>query len=656
MKNDVIRALSDKEQVFQKLPVFYGSYDNYQHGFKELINNSIDEITTKFDNGIITVVMQEDNRTITVEDTGRGLPVADVDSNGVQGATLLFETLFAGGKYDSNDATGGTNGVGLTCLALSSELFIAEVCNKGRRYITEYRNGDKTMDLTDLGKTDKHGTKITFRLNPNIYTNTVFDGEEIEIYLNKIAKASNKVTINYTYYKSGQEINKSFNYESLEEYFEEHEQHRMIKSIMGGVKSYKSMEKVRLADGSKGGEFESTNEIELILNCSQSETLLQETMLNGIDLIEPNNTIRNGVLDGVRDFVNSHCKKEKLYTRSEKELTREDVEQALTFICKVSSNRVEFENQTKFGTKKALYGKIVREYIKEVLEVYSIENKAHFEIMVKQILICKRARDKSESIRQNVKKQLSEKLDNSMFSRVEGLTDSKYHDEKSELFIAEGKSAKGSIELARDPKYHAVYAIRGKILSCLKASDETILSNQVIKDLIKVMGCGVELKSKKHKDLSNFDINNLRYGKIVIATDADPDGEAIVVLILTMIYRLMKDLLTQEKVYIAQTPLFVVTELKTDKKHYAFSEKEKDDILSKINGKCRVGRIKGLGELNSEDMYNTALNPETRQMMKVKIEDVEEMISKFELWMSDDITPRKEFIENNLYRYLTDEE
>ena len=358
---------------------------------------------------------------------------------------------------------------------------------------------------------------------------------------------------------------------------------------------------------------------------------------------------------GLRKVIDKWLKANNKYSKNEKAINNDDILTGLNYVCNVKSLHVEYDNQVKIRTSASHYKPTIQKIVEEFMEIYFVENKLQSEKLCNQVLINKKAREKSDITRRNLKKQLQEKVDG-MFSRVQGLTDCKYHNEDSELFIAEGRSAMGSIELSRNPETQAVYAIRGKILSCLKANYETIFSNKVVMDLIKVMGCGVEVKSKHNKELSNFDINKLRYGKIVIASDFDQDGLAIQVLILTMIYRLMKELLIQEKVYIAQTPLFVITENKNDVKHYAFSIKEKDDIISKINGRYRISRIKGLGELNSVDMYNTALNSETRKMLKVTIGDIEKMISAFELWMSEDVAPRKSFIEENLWKYLNDEE
>lgn len=624
MQNDKLRALSDKEQAIKKLPVYYGSYDNYYHGFKETINNSIDEILRNFDSGEVYVILHEDNRTVTVEDTGRGLPIADIDENDVPNTFYLFEKMFAGSKYDDNDRTdGGTNGVGMTVLNYSSELFIAEVWNRGRHYITEYSNGDIAKELTDLGETDKHGTKITFRLNPEVYTETTFDGEFISTYLDKTSKASHKITINYTYYKNGEVIKKIFNYSSLEEYFNEHESNRMIKSIGNGVKEYNyNNEK---------------NTVELILNCSQSEKLLQETMLNSIDLIEPNNnSIRNGVLDGVKEFVHGYCQKEKLYNKNEKELIREDVEQAITFVCRVLSTKVEFEGQTKFLTKKALYGRIVREYIKEVLEVYSVENKDDFYIMVKQILICKRARERSELSRQNIKKSMNNaNKKKPLPSKLKDAELANKKPELCELFIVEGDSAGGGTKEGCDGEFQGVLSSRGKILNVVKQGDKVSMSEE-LKNFEGSIGMSAG---------EEYDINKLRYHKIMLLQDADSDGGHIRSLWLAYLFRYYKELILNNHVYACIPPLYKNT-MKNGEKIYKYNEEEQEVFL-KDNNPTNIQRYKGLGEMDAEELGMTTLDPKTRRIKVVTIEDCEEANNLIEILMGKDVEPRKVFIKEN---------
>jgi DNA gyrase subunit B len=636
MGNDKIRALSDREKARDKLPIFYGSRDNYLHGFKEVLNNAVDEVLNNFDTGIIDIILHKDLETITVKDSGRGIPIADVNENNIPYYELIFTTLFAGGKYDDTNLNAtGTNGVGTCILNYSSDYFKAISCNNGKKYIIEYENGGyiKTP-LTYIEDTTEHGTQITFKLDNSIYTKTKYNYQEIRDIIDKTAKVSNKITLTLTY-----ETKEAFHYMNLHQYFNYHTKNNIIEPLIGQNKIYEEI------DGEK-------TQIELVLSCSNEENLLQECMLNGNNLIEKS-SIFEGVINGIRLFVHKYIKDNNLYIKKEKSISNDDIENCVNFCCNVLSNRVEFQSQTKFSTAKKLYKTVVQQYIQELLEIYSIEQKDDFVRLVNQILICKRAYEKAEKSKNDIKKKLSEKVD-SINGRVDGLVDCKYHNEESELFITEGKSALGGILLSRNGDTQAGYAIRGKILSCLKASLEKIFGNAVVTDLIKIIGCGVEVKSKHNKDLNTYNIDNIRYQRIIICTDQDFDGLAIQALLLTMIYRLMKDLIVKGRVYIAQTPKFVITNNET--KYYAFTDDEKDTIIKKLQGKTHVNYLKGIGELNSIDMYNTALNPDTRQMIKVTIEDVEKMIKNFDVWMSDDVTDRKKYITEHLHEYINDEE
>lgn len=637
MQNDKIRALNHREQAREKLPVFYGSRDNYLHGFKETLNNAVDEILNNFESGEINIKLHDDLQTITISDTGRGLPIADKDENNIPYYELLFTTLFAGGKYDEGDnINSGVNGVGMAVLNMTSTIFQVTSCNKNKKYYISYKNGGYIeTPLNFIDDTESHGTKITFRLDEKVYTHTTYTYEQIKDIIDKTAKVSPKITFSLIY-NNNKEM---FHYNSLEDYYLKHSSDDVIHPIPCTNKLYEE------EDGEK-------TQIEIVLSCSNGDDLLQECMLNGNNLLKKS-SIYDGIVNGVKLFTNRYAKDNNLYNKKEKSISNNDVENAISFCCNVMSNRVEFQSQTKFSTQKKLYKDVAQKYIQEMLEIISIERKEDFLRLVNQILICKRAYEKSAKTIANTKKKLLQKVD-SLGGRVKELVDCKYHNEDSELFISEGKSAMGSVVLARDPNTQAVYAIRGKVLNCLKASYQKIFSNDVIVELIRILGCGIEVKSKYNKELNSFDINNLRYGKIVICSDEDYDGKSIQVLLLTMFYRLMPELIKQGKVYIAQTPKYVIKN--NNDKYYAFTEEEKDNIISKLKGRTSVNYLKGLGELDSIDMYNTALDSNNRQMIKVTIGNIEKMIDKFEIWMGNDVTERKEFIQNHLHEYMDNEE
>ena len=627
MSFDKVRALNDREKSRDKLPIFYGSRDNFMHGFREVaINNTIDEISNNFDSGTIDIILHDDNETITVRDTGRGMPIAG-ESDGIPNWQMFFTILFASGKYDIEDGINtGTNGVGAVVLNNTSVVYSVRSWHNGEEYIIEFENGGyiKTP-LTYVGKTDKHGTEITFKLDKECYTQTRYNPTDLINIISRVSGVSPKTTINFTY----KEETTSFHFDSIEDYFKQ-----------------TINEECFLCPSKIYDEDNERTEIEVVLYSTSD--VVQEAFLNRNYLPE-GGTINKGVSNGVRLFVNKFLKDNGMYNKNEKAISVEDVENTISFVANVLSSNVEFQSQTKFSTQKKLYGKLIQEYIQEYLYIFSLERTEEFKAFANKILITKRANEKAESIRKDIKKKLSEKVDG-ITNKIDDLVDCIEHGLDSELYIAEGKSALGSIVLARDPKFQAAIPIRGKILNCLKADIGAIFKSQIVMDIIKAIGCGVEL-DKKHKDIASYDVNNLRYGKIILAADQDADGAHIICLLLTMIHRLIPSLIHDGRVFIANTPLYEV-KLSDDSTVYWYSELEKEQEFDKYTNIKNINRNKGLGEINAEIMSECAMNPETRILTKVNIEDVEKMMIAFEVWMETDTTLRKEYIENNLYKYV----
>lgn len=629
-KEQKIRSLSEREKVRDKIAIFFGSADNYNHPVKEVIANSIDEIINNFEKGNVEVFLHNDNKTITIKDTGRGMPLIEFDETGKPYWELLFLTLFAGGKY-SNDETGdtttGTNGVGNTCVCYSSDYFKCVSYYKGNEYLIEFENGgDIKTPLTKVGKTEKHGTEITFKLSDEVYTNTIFNENEIEDIVKHFAIASNKVTLKFVY----KDINKEFHYENIKEYFDEIAVGLTCKPIVMPLKNY---------------DYDNeANKLEFILATSSEP--LQETYLN-MNFLPQGGTINEGIVKGIRKMLIAYTKENKKIDKALANITYKDIHESLIFVCNFFSTKVSYSNQTKFATEKKLYEKIAMEYVCEAIEIMKIEQPKEFEKMVDHIITIQNFNNKNDKAKKQIKKKLSEKI--SINNRIEGLIDSKKHGLDSELFIAEGQSALGSIVLSRNPDFQAAIAVRGKVLNCLKSDIATVFKSPIITDLIKAIGCGIEA-DKKNKDLDMFNKNNLRYGKIILATDQDPDGFQIQCLLLTMIYKLMPTLIYDGHVYIAQTPLYEV-ELKNGEHIYWFSEEERDSKINTVEIK-KIARAKGLGELTPEVMSETAMNPETRQLIKVNVEQAKAMVKAFEIWMDTNVNQRKEIIETKLNKYV----
>ena len=638
---DKIRVLSEREQARDKVSIFFGSRDNYYHPLKETLANGSDEITNNFETGHIKVYLGDMCDLITVCDSGRGIPL-EGETDGVPNYELLLLKLFAGTNYDNNEngkITTGCNGVGLTVTNYCSEYFNIKSKRGKKNYEITFRDG--ATEISGLKKNDgdgSTGTEVTFKLDSKVFTNTIYDYQEVHDIIKKMAGVSNKITFSFEH--QGKIV--EFHYPSIEDYFNEIT-HNNTSKVAHGIKK-KFVTQFRNEEDMMVDE---TNYIELLL-CTSSEPI-QESFLN-ITYLKDGGTINEGVINGTKLFVNKYCRENKLLDKKLGQINNDDVAESISFVCNVLSTNVEYKNQTKLETEKKLYKELVQDYTQEVLEIFKTEKPKEFEKMVKHILQVQKFNGKASENKAKLKKKLSEKVD-SLGNRINGLVDCKTHGELAEIFICEGKSALGSVVLARNPRNQAAIAIRGKILNCLKANYDDIFKSEIIVDLVKALGCGIKA-DKKNKDLDSFDIKNLRFGKVILAADADADGQNIVCLLLTMIYRLMPDLIEEGVVYIANTPLYEIS-LSDEEIVYIFSEAEKEEKLKELQGrKYKIARCKGLGELDAETMSVTAMNPETRNLTKVTIGNVQDMIVAFEDFMGTDVTNRKEYITNNLNKYL----
>lgn len=629
---DKIRALSTREQCREKLPTWFGSRENYLHGFREIIGNSVDEINNNYSKGIITVTLQDDMRTLSVSDTGRGIPIFG-ETDGTPNYELLFETLFAGTNYDNNNngkETVGTNGVGTCVLNHTSSLFEVKSIREGKVYAISYYHGNLERSELVVGKasSDKvHGTIVTFRLDDEVYTNTVYNPEDLKGIIKRIAGVANKITFKFRH--KGEES--LYKYDNMEDYFQDIAINMTSKAVNGPQTQYIK-------------ENES-NKIQILFGSTSDP--IHESFLNNNYLPEKG-SIHTGIVQAIRLFINNYCKDQKLIDKKAT-ISATDIEDSITYVCSVLSTNVEFANQTKLSTSKKLYESVAREYIKGLLEAYQAEQPKEFDKFVKHILQVNKFNNKNSAAKQKLKKQLEEKVD-TITSPIEKLVDCEEHGPESEIYIAEGDSAKGSLKAARNSAFQAILPLRGKILNCLKADDSQIFSNQIIMNLVRAMGCGI-ITEKKNKDIENFNIKNCTYGKYIIATDADADGEQIACLIITMIYRLQRPLIEAGMVYIAQTPLYEV-KLEDDTMVYIFNEAEKESKLAAIKGKYTIARCKGLGEVDPHILAETAMDPETRNLIQVTTTSAEAMIQAVETFMGEDVTGRKEYVEENLYKYI----
>lgn len=649
MGKDTIKVLSEREQARQKVAIWFGSRDNFIHPFREALANAIDEIKNNFEFGEITVRLESDGR-ITVTDTGRGIPLTG-STDGIPNYHLLLLKLFAGTNYDNGEngkiAT-GTNGVGLTVTNYcSSNFHIKSYKRDSMSSMTFENGGDIAMPLktlpNDLDILDGYtGTTVSFILDKEVFGNYKYNRDEVESIVRNCAGVNKK--INFIFQYECEDANE-YKYESLEEFFNEDNTSNTCKNIIGTANEVESEVSILLDDRSRTTKTIIEKDIiEFILTTSAEP--VQKSFLNATHLSE-GGTVDAGVILGVRNFVNKYIKESKLMDKKLGVISKEDVELSISYTISVLSTLVEFANQTKLATNKTLYRTIVAKYVEEVMELEKIQNFKNIDKLVKHILEIQKFNSKAQANKNKLKKELGKKVDN-ISNRIEGLVDCKLHGEDSEIFITEGKSALGSVVLARDAKFQAGFPIRGKITNVLKKSMSEILESQTVMEIIKILGCGIDT-DRKHKDLGEFCEEALRYGKIMIATDMDADGYQIQCLLLTLFYKLTPTLIKNGRVYIVNTPLYEVR-LNDDTTIYWYSETEKQNYI-KCNGESEIkhmARCKGLGELDAEVMAETGVNPDTRNITQVTVDNFEEMIKTFEIWMGESVEGRKKLITENL--------
>ncbi|MGG3920532.1 toprim domain-containing protein [Geobacillus thermodenitrificans] len=646
--SEQIKQLSEKEKVRKKISVWLGSSNHIAvlHVIKELVGNSVDEINKG--NGNKIKITLHDSKTVTVEDNCKGLPFEGVNENGAENYKLLTETLFAGTKYDNgienDNYTVGTNGVFLTVLTYASENVEYEVARpNGNVYYLAYHKGDCIKPLEIIGKSDTTYTKIKFTLDDDIFEENYYTYDEIcKIASEQASLINGEIEV----VDERNNLRKIYKYEDgIRQFLEEQiAQLQPINDLIFVQKEVSHNIK------KEGKELIDNMKIQLALKYTkEDENNVQIEFLNGSNLIH-HGTIYDGLINGLRTVIHKFLKDNGLYKKDEKQISKDDVIVGLNYVVNFKSYFPIFANQTKFASYVTYYKDVMQNLIEEYFEAYAIENKFDMERIANQVLINKRSREKAEQTRLSIKKKLQSNINN-ITNRVDGFVNCTSKDNiKTELIIVEGKSALGATKQGRNPEFQAIYALRGKILNCLKADYDKIFKNDIIVDLLKILGCGVEIKSKHNKELNSFDINNLRWSKIIIVTDADIDGFHIRTLLLTLLYRLTPTLIKEGKVYIAESPLYEIVQ--DDKSYFAYSDREKDEIISQLKGKFIVQRSKGLGENTPEMMWETTMNPETRKLIQITVDDVEKMQKYFELFLGDDLQGRKDYIEEHLHEYI----
>ena len=644
-----ISQLKGADRVRLRPAVIFGSdgIEGCEHAVFEILSNSIDEAREGYGKEI-TVTRFLDG-SVEVVDHGRGMPMDYNEKEKRWNWELLFCEMYAGSKYNTNN--GGTyeyslglNGLGLCATQYASEYMDAEVHKNGFRYEIHFKAGEPVSELQKEPYNKKDtGTRIRWKPDIKVFTDIDIP---LEYYQETILRQS-VVNAGIKFVLRNQTGEKSFD---KYEYCYENGIVDYIKEFVGDD----AFSSVQFWQGErKGRDRADLPEYKVKLNvalCFSNKKQLKEYYHNS-SFLEHGGAPEKAVKSAFVSQIDSYLKANSKYLKSDSKINFQDVEDCLVLVSSSFSTQTSYKNQTKKAITNKFIQEAMTDFLRHQLEVYFIENRIDAEKIAEQVLINMRSRVKAESTRLNIKKTLQS--GNSMTDRIEKFVDCRSKDvSEREIFIVEGDSALGACKQARDSAFQAVMPVRGKILNCLKAEYPKIFKNDIITDLIKVLGCGVEVSSKANKNLSLFNMDNLRWSKVIICTDADVDGYQIRTLILTMIYRLMPTLIKEGKVFIAESPLYEIT--CKDETWFCYTEKEKQDALLEIGDrKYTIQRSKGLGENEPEMMWLTTMNPKTRRLIKVEPDYSPEAVAdKFDLLLGDNLQGRKDYIAENGAQYI----
>ena len=645
--NDSISSLKGADRVRKRPGVIFGSdgLEGCEHAMFEILSNAIDEARAGY--GRLITVTRFADLSIQVEDQGRGCPVDWNEKEGRYNWELVFCELYAGGKYDNENSDNyeyslGLNGLGSCATQYASRYMDVTVCRDGKEYRLHFERGEIAgeMRVTEL-KRRHTGSTIRWLPDLEVFTDIDIPADYYREVLRRQAVVNAGVTFRFRNQVGGKFETTDFRYDNgiLDYVTELAGENPLTQPVFWQTER-------------KGRDREDKPEYKVKLSvsfCFSNRVSIVEHYHNSSWLEHggsPEKAVKSAFVNGIDAYLKAQGK----YQKSESKITWADVEDCLVLVSNNFSTQTSYENQTKKAITNKFVQEAMTEFLRSNLEIYFIENPFDAEKIGEQVLLNKRSREKAEETRLNVKKKLSGSVD--IANRVQKFVDCRTKDvDKREIYIVEGDSALGSVKLARDSEYQGIMPVRGKILNCLKADYARIFKSEIITDLIKVLGCGVEVQNKHVKNVAPFDLGNLRWSKVVICTDGDVDGFQIRTLILTMLYRLTPTLIREGYVYIAETPLFEINS--GDKTWFAYSDKEKNDIVKSLEGKkYKIDRSKGLGENDPDMMWLTTMNPETRRLIRVMPEDVEQTAAVFDLLLGDNLQGRKDHIAENGYKYL----
>lgn len=649
--NDDIQLLKGADRVRKRPAVIFGSdgLEGCEHSIFEILSNSIDEAREGFGKEI--VITRYMDGSIEIQDFGRGIPVDYNPNQERYNWELVFCEMYAGGKYNTNDGGSyeyslGLNGLGLCATQYASEYMDAEIHRDGYKYTLHFELGEPVGELVkEPYKKKDTGSRIKWKPDLQVFTdiNVPLDHFKEMIKRQSVVNAGVRFILK-------DEVGGLFEtYEyCYEDGISDYVKELAGDSALSSVQYWQTERKGR--DRADKPEYKVKISAAL---CFSNKNQIKEYYHNS-SFLEHGGAPEKAVRSAFVSQIDSYLKQNNKYLKSDNKITIQDIDDCLMLVISSFSTQTSYENQTKKSITNKFIQEAMTEFFRHQLEIYFIENRIEAEKIAEQILINMRSRIKAENTRQNIKKTLQSS--NDMTNRIQKFVDCRSKDvNERELFIVEGDSALGACKQSRDPDFQAIIPLRGKILNCLKSEYDKIFKNDIITDLIKILGCGIEVRSKANKELSSFNLDNLRWNKVIICTDADVDGFQIRTLVLTMIYRLMPTLIEEGKVFIAESPLYEITQ--KDQTWFAYTEREKTEVLEKIGDKkYTIQRSKGLGENDADMMSLTTMNPATRRLIKIEPSQAEETARMFDLLLGDNLSGRKEHIANfgHLYLDLTD--
>lgn len=647
--NESISQLKGADRVRKRPAVIFGSdgIEGCQHSVFEILSNSIDEAREGYGDKIVVTRFLDGS--VEIQDFGRGIPVDFNKKENCYNWELVFCELYAGGKYDTNDGGNyeyslGLNGLGLCATQYSSEYMDAEIHTGGFKYLLHFEHGEIAGDMIKepYNKRDT-GSRIRWKPDLKVFTDINIPLE----YYQETIKRQSVVNAGIKFILKNQISGSSF---ETFEYVYENGITDYVKEVAAGTE----MSTVQFWSTEKVGRDRADMKdyrVKITASLCFSNKVQMKEYYHNSSFLEHGGAPEKAFRSAFVAQIDSYLKQNSKYLKTDAKINYQDIEDCLILVVSSFSTQTSYENQTKKSITNKFIQEAMTEFFRHQLEIYFIENKLDADKIANQILINMRSRIKAESTRINIKKTLQS--NNDMTSRVEKFVDCRSKDvNEREIFIVEGDSALGACKQARDSAFQAIIPVRGKILNCLKSEYDKIFKSDIITDLIKVIGCGVEVNSKSNKELSLFSLENLRWSKVIICTDADVDGFHIRTLILTMIRRLMPTIIKEGKVFIAESPLYEIR--CKDQTYFCYTEKEKTDVLAEIgDAKYTIQRSKGLGENDADMMWLTTMNPQTRRLIKVEPDNIEELMDeKFELFMGDDLQGRKDFIAENGHMYI----